>query len=689
EAYHAPQYYFTTAGSRRAFGYSFAAFGNGTVSIDEGCPVDYLNISSSAYNALFDLGGNAVGYGKVTVLTNGNGKEEFYYTNFNDHPDEVPLIYHDVERITDVPFPGLSTDPTGPPFPAFTSNFWERGVLFKHEVFAQQGNVFKVVSRDLMEYDFDLPSLSEVEGVTIMSLIQTLRVNFHSPPSPVPVFSLGKYRMVSKPFVQKRIIREIFDQADPGNENKKIAHVTDYSYNPVDPPSDKFYLDLMPRKIVETFANGEKVVTENKYPADYPSRNRVIPTADEDASGIFMLKAKQVDNALIESLTYLEKTEGSVTTKTITGGSLEKFKKFQGTDVFAASSNKLKSGVGLPFTTFPWSRINTNNLFIYPKQNYKPVRSFLSYDGSGSPVDAIGEEGIPLQYTWGNNGSLLLERVLNPGPQEHATQYIHLPLIGLSRITDSNGRNTHYTYDNLKRLKLVRDHDNAIQTRYRYHYQNQSGSLPEGQMTASGCQVAGKAITFSATVSAAYGATRYAWDFDDGSTAETSSGSVSHIFSVAGNYRVKVRRTNPEYSGESISSLVIKIATPMVSAAICAHGMIEVDICGIRPPRVVQCPGGIGPPDILPDQAPVSGIQAPTFKAQVSGSSYRWEYKFKNGNWTSFGASVAQVMGPPGFGSAVGTYSIRCTIKDACGNAVVSNLLYLTVYASKENCPQL
>jgi hypothetical protein len=131
----------------------------------------------------------------------------------------------------------------------------------------------------------------------------------------------------------------------------------------------------------------------------------------------------------------------------------------------------------------------------------------------------------------------------------------------------------------------------------------------------------------------------------------------------------------------------MQIGPPLVSATICAHGVIEVDICGIQPPRIVQCLGGIGPPPVLPDQVPISGIQAPTLKAQAQGSSYRWEYKFKNGNWVTFGGSVAQVIGPPGFGSSVGMYNIRCTIKDACGNAVVSNILYLSVYASKENCP--
>jgi YD repeat-containing protein len=50
------------------------------------------------------------------------------------------------------------------------------------------------------------------------------------------------------------------------------------------------------------------------------------------------------------------------------------------------------------------------------------------------------------------------------------TTYTHIPLVGISTITDTKGDKITYYYDSFNRLKEVRDKDNNILSENSYHY---------------------------------------------------------------------------------------------------------------------------------------------------------------------------------------------------------------------------
>jgi hypothetical protein len=57
-------------------------------------------------------------------------------------------------------------------------------------------------------------------------------------------------------------------------------------------------------------------------------------------------------------------------------------------------------------------------------------------------------------------------------PDAMITSYTYRPLIGISSVTDPRGRTQFYEYDDLFRLKLVKDHDANILSENEYNYKN-------------------------------------------------------------------------------------------------------------------------------------------------------------------------------------------------------------------------
>jgi YD repeat-containing protein len=53
-------------------------------------------------------------------------------------------------------------------------------------------------------------------------------------------------------------------------------------------------------------------------------------------------------------------------------------------------------------------------------------------------------------------------------PNARVTIYTHQPLVGITSVTDHNGKTTGYEYDALGRLVLIRDNNNKILSKYEY-----------------------------------------------------------------------------------------------------------------------------------------------------------------------------------------------------------------------------
>ena len=72
--------------------------------------------------------------------------------------------------------------------------------------------------------------------------------------------------------------------------------------------------------------------------------------------------------------------------------------------------------------------------------------------------------------TIGGSGVIIDELRLCP-KGSLITTYTYAPLIGITSKCDASSRLTYYSYDNLERLKLIKDQYGNILKRYDYEYQ--------------------------------------------------------------------------------------------------------------------------------------------------------------------------------------------------------------------------
>ena len=71
-----------------------------------------------------------------------------------------------------------------------------------------------------------------------------------------------------------------------------------------------------------------------------------------------------------------------------------------------------------------------------------------------------------------NAGSGLDDIRIFPKSSQMVT-YTYDPLMGITSVTDANNVTTYYDYDDLGRLQMIKDSDQNIVKRYKYHYQNE------------------------------------------------------------------------------------------------------------------------------------------------------------------------------------------------------------------------
>lgn len=588
-----------------------------------------VSSSSSPANPVYYTKGAVVGYRTSQVIRSGQGKTVFTYRNPSIEPNEYAKVYQVFSSSQTL----LNRDTY--PFPSHKDVDWRRGLLERVEVYNEQQ---LLLSKTINT--FDTRPTSFVPRYSPAFVGSTYVFNgFLSG----EYYRAGFYNYESNWVMQTSALQELFDQADPGNDLKKIVTVTDYSYIP--PGQTTVANDLLPRKITQTMPDGEKLVQEFKYPLDYS----VSSTAsDEAARGIYFLREKKIESPAIEQISYVEKIDG---TKNMASGNLIMFREFPTSSgkVYPWQVFRSKPGTGNSFTSFPWSTINAN-VFTINSTSYKLVRFFTNYDTGGNPLGQVAEDGVQTDYTWGYNTSLLTSATTNAGSQQHQTQYVYTPLVGVTQISDPNLRNSKFSYDGFSRLNLVRDHSDQIETRYRYNYKNESLNRPDFTYTQIGDQM----FQFNCIKGGEPGS-QFIWDFGNGTVVENFGSVAYHTYTASGQFTVTLCITYPDNPAATVSKPLvilppvnIQFTSPVTGSAytVCGHASVTLQ----------ATPTGAGP------------------------YNYQWEYNYSasgNANYLAVGTNSPTLVFSRS-GAQASSISIRCKITDTEGRSRYSD--YATIF---------
>ncbi len=153
-----------------------------------------------------------------------------------------------------------------------------------------------------------------------------------------------------------------------------------------------------------------------------------------------------------------------------------------------------KINLASPSPSFTNSAISGNNLV--KDSRYLDEASIIINNGNIS--QATAKDGIVTSYIWGYNNSLPVVEAINVNystlltayntvngdlsslrnqsslSNAYLKTYVYKLGIGITKETDSRGRNTNYEYDAFQRLSIIKDHDNNVLKRICYNYSGQT-----------------------------------------------------------------------------------------------------------------------------------------------------------------------------------------------------------------------
>jgi hypothetical protein len=580
----------------------------------------------------YDLAGLHVGYSEVQIQFSNGSKELISFTNFTDRPDDPAQFAQGNSSSPDW------TDPDGPPFIPRGDRSFERGLVKEHLYLSSTG---KKLKRILNTYDYYIASSFQSTGFRSM-LLNVDGNNYYQ--------RKGTYTLQNR---GARLIgsdEEVYDQLD---DSRYLTNRITYVYNS--------QFSTLLSSISKYFSDNTEIKTEYTYACDYS----IAPTTywDGDSYGIISLKAKNMISIPLEIITSMKKSNWPGFR--VLDSRLKTFwPDFNNNNYNVINPRaEFRLGVSSSLSDFVKSSVSASaNFSTFNKDGrYKLVKQYDSYDLNGNLLQETPLDGIVSGYQWGFNNTVVTSHTSNPGPFQQVSSFDHKPLVGIKSLVDPSGRATYYDFDLFNRLKLIKDHDGNIVSRYRYNYKYVLENTPSFSYSTN----QNNSIDFVSTSTLEAGTT-LTWDFGNGIVKENALSTENQVYSAPGAYLVKLAASNPEYATTAITKTIqilppvnIQISSPVVSST------------------RTYCPS--------------TDIPTTVCQATVVGGPYvySWEYNYSGSgspSWLPVGtnsSSLSFVFG----GAQASSSTIRCKISDSQGNQRYSNNVTIFYYCSGQPGP--
>jgi hypothetical protein len=589
-------------------------------------------VSSTPQNRRFRPSNGAYKtYNSVKVFnglaTNHQGYEIF---NYRDEPDVASGINLKLEN-------GATPVETNSindifPFPRATENDHLRGQMLDHYVYDKNNALLNYTKN---EYIHIKPN-----GLPERRMYGFFGGSFSFNSGPIK-YRYGWHEIRADWLYLDKTTTKLYDQNSPQDLTKVVSMVTKYEYDlaQLQPIEVKTYNEAMPSSITST---------KTKY-ITHPDYSFTQISSNPEVNAIKELKTRKQINTPVEIQNWIQ--EGTVSK--LTSSVVYKYNKEGTTNIFVKPKEVWGLKQPLDAANYITSSINTSGSFILDLKMRK-LHSYDLYDQTAATLlQQTTLDGTRSTYQWGFNNSLVTQSTVNPGALQQQSSYIHQPLIGLSQTTDANGRNSNFEYDRLNRLKLVRDHDTNILSRYRYHYKDGMDNAIDFRYLTYSNSSTDNTIQFIALSSGEPGTT-LTWDFGNGTVQENGLLSPLQNYANSGFYTVKLMSNHPEYPSATVTKTI-----------------------RILPPATAQITS-----PIVGTTRTVCGSQPTTCTVTTSGDTYtyQWEYNYSgsgNGSFLPIGTN-SSTLNFSNSGVQSSSTSIRCKITDSAGNFRYSS--YITIF---------
>ena len=371
--------------------------------------------------------GATVGYGKVVVKqvdrnSNNNGMIEKYFKN-NPMSHEFPMINH------------------------LSDNSLLNGTVEKIDYL---NNINDTIKKETFKYStFELENnfvniLYQLNRSYVAEKVISLSVEDKNCFFGEDVLYVYPYRSFKNLLTEKKTIDYL--------KGVQIENTISYDYN----------LDnYLPSKQKSLNSRNQLISTEYEYPTNY-AKFGVYPYS-------VMVSEK---NWLTPTITQTQKNGSIVVSK----NSLE----YNGFGAVIAPSllNKSKGSQGLEIL-IKYNKYDDNgNILQYTPENGTAVSIIWGYNKT-QPIAKIENAtnaqvaavlGVSDLNTVNETNLTAVNNLRTTLPNAMITTYTHIPLVGVSTITDPKGDIITYTYDSFGRLEFVKDKDGNILSENQYHY---------------------------------------------------------------------------------------------------------------------------------------------------------------------------------------------------------------------------
>jgi YD repeat-containing protein len=401
--------------------------------------------------------GSVVGYDRVELLLGENGENGKTSFVFENYPDLVLNYFSD----------GFPMRPALVPNIPFEKN----GMLLKQTDFANEKGTFNMVK--------EIININRSTGTRIVYGVE--KRNHYKQEDITPnELDLYFYPSINstRTFVSKTTEKIYSGSGVP------FTRETEYFYeNPE---------HLQPTKIVHTLNNGKKEITRIRYPADFSSEESddviVAMRGDQHMHSLPIQTLTLIEDKGVEKLIGLSVNEYNFFNSLILKESVRELEADQPLALREVPAYSFKGEIPEAYQEKLSYRYNEQGNIIEVRSNNQPTTSYLWAYSNALPIAEIKNASFtevesalqmsPAIIFEDAGGETLDDASLRAKidqlrarlPKAMISSYTYKPLEGISSFADPSGNISFFEYDDLGRLKVVKDHEGNIVKTYNYNY---------------------------------------------------------------------------------------------------------------------------------------------------------------------------------------------------------------------------